>query len=310
MTEIILHHYPQSPVSEKVRVGLGIKDLSWRSVEIPRLPPRPDLIPLTGGYRRTPVMQIGADIYCDSHCILRELERRFPEPSFAADGGAGLAWGIACWTDSTLFNLTVKLVLGAAGDSLPADFTKDRGRLYFGADWGRDLKDAQADQSGIVAQIRTQFGWLDRQLTDGRRFMQGEAAGLPDASAYYLVWFLRGRWDGGAAFLSEFPTLEAWEQRVRAIGHGKPKSMSSGEASEVARLSEPETPERGDPKDPQGLAPGMAVAVAPDGDGGDPDVAGTIRYLDRDTIGLSRRSDIAGSISILFPRLGYRVTRL
>ena len=100
MSEIILHHYPQSPVSEKVRVGLGIKGLAWRSVEIPRLPPKPDLVPLTGGYRRTPVMQIGADVYCDSLAILRELERRFPEPSFEPAGGAaGLAWGFSRWTD-------------------------------------------------------------------------------------------------------------------------------------------------------------------------------------------------------------------
>ncbi|MCH8217263.1 MAG: glutathione S-transferase N-terminal domain-containing protein, partial [Planctomycetes bacterium] len=82
MTEIILHHYPQSPVSEKVRVGLGIKRLAWRSVEIPRLPPKPELMPLTGGYRRTPVLQVGADVYCDSQCILRELERLCPAPSF------------------------------------------------------------------------------------------------------------------------------------------------------------------------------------------------------------------------------------
>ena len=30
MTGIILHQYPQSPVAEKVRVGLGIKGLAWR----------------------------------------------------------------------------------------------------------------------------------------------------------------------------------------------------------------------------------------------------------------------------------------
>ena len=49
MDEIILHHYPPSPVSEKVRVALGIKGLSWRSVEIPRLPPKPDVMPLAKG---------------------------------------------------------------------------------------------------------------------------------------------------------------------------------------------------------------------------------------------------------------------
>jgi glutathione S-transferase len=70
VSEVIFHHYPPSPFSEKVRVAMGIKKLAWHSVEIPRIPPKPDLIPLTGGYRRTPVMQIGADIYCDTQCIL------------------------------------------------------------------------------------------------------------------------------------------------------------------------------------------------------------------------------------------------
>ena len=89
-TEIVFHNYPQSPVAEKVRVAFGFKGLSWRDVEIPRLPPKPMLTALTGGYRRTPVMQIGADIYCDSQCILRELERRYPTPSFMPTSEAGL----------------------------------------------------------------------------------------------------------------------------------------------------------------------------------------------------------------------------
>ena len=99
MSEIILHHYPPSPFSEKVRVALGMKKLAWRSVEIPRVPPKPELMPLTGGYRRTPVMQIGADIYCDSQCILRELQRRFPQPTFYPGGADGLPWAVNRWTD-------------------------------------------------------------------------------------------------------------------------------------------------------------------------------------------------------------------
>jgi glutathione S-transferase len=63
---IILHHFDQSPFSEKIRLIFGFKGLSWKSVRIPRVMPRPDLTPLTGGYRRTPVMQIGADIFCDT----------------------------------------------------------------------------------------------------------------------------------------------------------------------------------------------------------------------------------------------------
>src|SRR6201992_2048670 len=101
--EIILHHYPTSPFSEKVRVAFGIKQLSWRSVEQPVIMPKPDLIPLTGGYRKIPVMQIGADIYCDSQIILRELERRFPTPSLAP-GNKGAGYALGFWAARQLFH--------------------------------------------------------------------------------------------------------------------------------------------------------------------------------------------------------------
>ncbi len=307
MTRIILHNYPQSPVAEKVRVGLGIKGLAWSSVEIPRIPPKPLLMPLTGGYRRTPVMQIGADIYCDSQCILREIERREPLPSFYPGGANGMAWGVSRWTDGELFDQIIKLVLGAAGDALPPDFAEDRGRLYLGPDWAEGLKRANADQPHTASQVRAQFGWMDQRLATGRRFMLGDAPGLPDALAYYLVWFLRGRWPDGPAFLTEFPALEAWEARVRAIGHGSVSEMSAGEALEVARAAEPVTAEQADPGDPQGLAPGMAVTVAPDLDGGEEAVAGKIQAISREEIAILREDSQVGIVCVHFPRVGYRI---
>jgi glutathione S-transferase len=305
MDEIILHHYWPSPVSEKVRVGLGIKGLAWRSVEIPRLPPKPELMPLTGGYRRTPVMQIGADVYCDSQCILRELQRRHPEPSFFPGGSDGMAWGVSRWTDGELMDLAVKIVLGAA-ENLPADFAADRGRLYFGPDW--DLKAIQGDLPWVVAQVRAQFGWIDQRLATGRRFLLGETPGLPDALAYYLVWFLRGRWQEGPGFLAQFPALEAWEARVAALGHGSHEELSAAAALEIAREAEPEAREGADPEDPQGLKPGMTVEVVPAGYGGDPAVAGTIRYADQQTVAILRDNPRVGRVCVHFPRVGYRVT--
>jgi glutathione S-transferase len=100
MPRVILHNYPQSPVAEKARIALGIKGLSWQSVEIPRLAPKPLLTILTGGYRRTPVMQIGADIYCDTQCIIQELERRFPSPTFFPTSNAGLIRGLSVCSES------------------------------------------------------------------------------------------------------------------------------------------------------------------------------------------------------------------
>ena len=90
---IILHHFDRSPFSEKIRVVFGHKGLSWRSVRIPPIMPKPDLMPLTGGYRRTPVMQIGADVFCDTQIIIREIERRFPSPTLFPPGAAGVTLG-------------------------------------------------------------------------------------------------------------------------------------------------------------------------------------------------------------------------
>lgn len=310
MSDIILHNYPQSPVAEKVRVALGIKGLSWRSVEIPRIPPKPMLTKLTGGYRRTPVMQIGADIYCDSQCIMRELDRRFPEPPLCPGGADGMAWGVTRWTDGPLFDQVVKLVLGSAGDALPRDFAEDRGRLYLGPDWAEGLKQANADLPHIATQVRGQFGWMDQRLATGRRFMLGDQPGLPDAVAYHVVWFVRGRWTDGPAFLSEFEALEAWEKRIQEIGHGTSTDLSPEDAIAIAAAANPSTPENADSRDPQQLTPGMRVSVNPDLDGGEQPVTGLVRYADRETIAVSRVEDGVGELCVHFPRVGYRVTVL
>ena len=78
MAEIIFHHYALSPFSEKIRRILAFKGLLWRAVDQPLMMPKPDLIALTGGYRRIPVLQIGADVYCDTALIARRLDTLYP----------------------------------------------------------------------------------------------------------------------------------------------------------------------------------------------------------------------------------------
>ena len=307
-TEIVLHNYPQSPVAEKVRVAFGIKNLSWRDVEIPRLPPKPMLTALTGGYRRTPVMQIGADIYCDSQCILRELERRQPVPSFMPTSDAGLMWCLSRYTDGDLFTLAVKLVLGSAGDDLPSDFAEDRGRLYLGEDWAEGLRRANAELPHLVAQIRAPLSWMDTQLSDGRAFLLGSNPAAIDAQMYHCIWFIRGRWSGGPAMLSEFPDLVRWENNVRAIGHGQSEAMSAEDAIARAKCTEPVSDIGVAHNDPQGLQVGASVTVSPDVDGGEQPVEGTVRYADANTIAIERTTDEVGTVCVHFPRAGYRVT--
>ena len=306
-SEIILHNYPQSPVAEKVRIAFGIKRVSWRSVEIPRLAPKPMLTKLTGGYRRTPVMQIGADIYCDTQCIIRELERRHPSPTFFPTSDAGLMWCLSRWTDGAFFDLAVKVILGSAGDGLPKDFAEDRGRLYLGLDWAEGLKAANAALPHLASQLRAPLHWANEQLSDNRKFLLGEEPAAIDAQLYHLIWFLRGRWDKGPAFLSEFTHLERWEENVGKIGHGAMAAMSPKDAISRAKENEPISVPAIDIRDPQGLKPGMHVTVSPDLDGGEQPVEGEVVVASCDTIILRRQELDVGNIDVHFPRAGYRV---
>lgn len=305
--DIILHNYPQSPVAEKVRVAFGIKGLSWCNVEIPRIPPKPMLTALTGGYRRTPVMQIGADIYCDSQCIIRELERRHPLPSFMPGTDAGLLWCLSRWTDGALFDLAVKIVLGAAGDTLPRDFAEDRGRLYLGEDWAEGLKRANAELPHLIAQLRAPLSWLDQQLRDGRAFLLGDKPAAIDAQMYHVMWFINGRWDGGPQVLAEFPGVQRWMDSVQAIGHGGRSEMSAEAALALASSMDSSTEAGVAENDPQGLRVGQAVAVVPDVNGGEQAVTGTVRMADAQSIAIDRVSEQAGKVCVHFPRAGYRV---
>src|SRR4051812_43512353 len=125
----ILHHFEASPFSEKIRVIFGFKNIAWQSVLIPRIMPKPDLVPLTGGYRRTPVMQIGADIFCDTQIIQREIEARFPQPTLFPSGNEGMPWMAGQWIDRIFFGSAVFLVFGSLGDKVPQDFIDDRTKL-------------------------------------------------------------------------------------------------------------------------------------------------------------------------------------
>jgi glutathione S-transferase len=300
---IILHHFDQSPFSEKIRLIFGLKNIAWTSVRISRIMPRPDLMPLTGGYRRTPVMQIGADIYCDTQCIMRELERRFPEPSLLPHGYEGLAWGSAMWTDRPFFQNTVNLVFGTLADRVPADFIADREQLR-GAKF--DVAAMQAAIPLMRDQYRANLAWIDAQLCDEREWIAGETPSLCDVNAYMNLWYVRSSLGDADEMLAEFDHARAWAGRLRAIGHGQRSEMSSAEALDIAARATPQTEEVSDPGDPNGRKPGDLVEVMPD-DYGRIRVSGEIVALSAQHIAIRRHDPRAGEVVVHFPRAGFLV---
>lgn len=294
--DVILHHYPASPFSEKVRLMFGLKGLAWGSVVTPNMMPKPDLTPLTGGYRRAPVMQIGADIFCDSQVIMAELDRRF-----APAQAQGAAWPVNLWADRLFFQVTVPIIFGELGGAVDPAFIADREKLS-----GRpfDVAAMKAAALPMRQQWRGHAAWLEAALEQGP-WLSGSAPGVADLSAYMNVWFL-----GSAmphirkTLLDGLDRVQDWAGRVAAIGHGQRRDMTGAEALETARLAQPGPAPAHDPNDPLGLEPGAPVVVMADDYGRDP-IVGELVSASRERIVLARREGDLGLVHVHFPRVGF-----
>jgi glutathione S-transferase len=303
MSEIIFHHYWTSPFSEKVRIVFGMKGLTWRSVEIPNMMPKPDLMPLTGGYRKTPVMQIGADIYCDTQLIIRELERRHPTPAIIPH--AGLSFALAFWSDRPFFQATVPLIFGEVGPMIPEAFKKDREKMF--PERPFNYEQMKAAIPAFKDQWRAHADFLEAQLQDGRKFLHGGVANVDDAHCHMNIWFLKSFFAPTAeALLKEFPKLNAWYARACAIGHGTHTPMDSKEALAIAKAATSTAVARADQHDPNGRKPGERVSVMADDYGRDA-VTGELVFSTAQEIAIKRSDPAVGDVVVHFPRAGFLV---
>ncbi len=304
MAELILHHFDLSPFAEKARLMLGLKRLAWRSVPIPLVMPKPDLTALTGGYRKTPVLQVGADVYCDTKLIAVELERRFPAPTLFPGGNRGFALALSAWSDRSFFDPGAGLSMGLNKRGLPQEILDDR-KAFFNF---MNFDVLEEEIPHLHSQLRAQADLVEQQLADGRAFLLGDAPGLADVNAYFPVWMARGNVPTAGTIFAAYERLAGWERRMAAIGHGTRTEMEPAEAHAVARASTPE-PGRGiDPADPLGLAVGDAVVVTPD-DYGKVPVAGELVTLQLHEVAVRRTDPKCGTVVVHFPRIGYRVER-
>jgi glutathione S-transferase len=303
-SELLFHHYDASPFSEKIRLCFGHKGLDWRSVVQPQIMPKPHLLPLTGGYRRIPVLQIGADVYCDSQVIARVLEQRCPEPTLFPAGSEGLCFAVGFWADRLLFQAAVPVLFSRIGPAVPEAFIEDRRQLMGGH---LDFRAVMKAGPLVADQLRAHVSLLEDQLRDGRTFLLGSAFSLADASACHPVWFLLGM-PPTREILDEFPGVRGWAERVRAVGHGRRSECAPDEALRIASASRPRAaPAPLDERDPNGLAPGMRVRVVPDDYGFDP-VEGELVASSPHEVAVLREAPEVGEVVVHFPRAGFRVT--
>ncbi len=305
---LILHHYDFSNYSEKVRLVLGLKGLTWRSVEIPPTLPKPDYIPLTGGYRRAPALQVGADVFCDTARIIEELERRFPQPTLypGPDSAAQRAFiaGLERWTDATLTRNAINYISceHADADRFTPEFLADRAALLGKPEPGLAHRKAAAAKN--LAQLRPQLQWISDILHDGRPYIYGQAMSLADCVIYHPLWVMDQLAGKHTTVIPD--VIRGWMERVAARGHGSPSAMTAHEALDAAASSDPlpvlpsETLD-GDP------ALGETVSITPTDYGRANPSTGTLVSIDTRRMALQHRNARTGLVTVHFPRFGYSV---
>lgn len=312
MSELIFHHYPNSPFSEKIRLIFGFKQLAWRSVTIPVIMPKPDLVALTGGYRRTPVLQIGADIYCDTALIADVLERIQPAPSLYPAAQDGLARTLAQWADSSLFWSAIGYAFQPAGMAAMFGHLPPAALQAFTAD--RAILRGKAARLGVpeaTAQLNEFIRRIDNMLGSGEPFLLGGQVTIADFSVYHGLWYVR-RVSAVAGIFDAVPRVMQWMDRMAAFSHHQPRDMSGDEAVALARTSTPVistgSAAGADFVDLHGAAFGDLVTVMPGDYGLDP-VEGRLVVSTANEFAIERHDARAGTVVVHFPRLGFQLKK-
>ena len=309
MTTLILHHYPTSPFSEKIRLILGHKKLAWKSVVIPSIMPKPDVLALTGGYRKTPFLQIGADIYCDSALICDVLEHVQSEPTLYPPHLKGVSRVFAQWADSTLFWAAMAYNLQPKGAAHIFAATPPEAARAFGED--------RKAMTGNMVRLRppdatsAYRSYLRRiaHMAEEHDFLFGIEPCVADFAAYHPLWFTRTRVPVMGDILGATPAVGEWMDRIAAIGHGGMEKLSASDAITVANKAEP-MPLIANLlidsafQDDHGIALGSRVTVAAESFGSEA-TEGELLAATRMHYTLRRTDPRAGTVHVHFPRIGY-----
>ncbi|WP_148864016.1 glutathione S-transferase family protein [Marinobacter fonticola] len=299
MSELILHQYAMSPFSEKIRTMLGYTGQSWKAVTVREMPPRPDLEPLADGYRKIPVAQIGADVFCDTRTISREIARMSGKPELALENNSqevqdfvrevDLQIFLACIVSSSGGGLLIKLIRNTS--IIDAyKFLKDR------IEMGKKSKVRSVSPKQAKARVAEHVADLEKRLT--RDFLFGDKPCIADFSAYHGLWFVCDVAEKDV--LKNAPRVSAWMERIRAFGHGSVEEISGDQALEVAHATLP----RPLPSSNANGSIGQTVRVAPDDYGREP-ITGTLVADDGTSWIIAHEHPRVGTVNIHVPQQGF-----
>lgn len=303
-TPLILHHYPLSPFSEKIRAMLGYLNMNWHSAITSEMPPRPLIDSLAGGYRKIPVAQIGADILCDSKTITSLLAEHTNKPELALEGCDQATRDFVSEVESDIF---FACIFYASGMPLNRKVIKSLSiwkvikLLFDRINMGRkaNIKMVSPGQaSGIVNDFLPK---LDNHLSNG--FIFGKSPTIADFAAYHSLWFVH--YMGEKPVCSGFPRVSQWLEQMYEFGHGHPTEIISEQALEIAKYA---TPKPVAAQHKQHDLIGELVQIAPDDYALNP-TTGVLEGCTKTSYIISRQDKQAGLVHVHFPQQGFALKK-
>ncbi|KAF7299287.1 Glutathione S-transferase [Mycena indigotica] len=319
---VIVYRYDLSPYSRKLHHTILLKNIPQTWVNVPMIPPRPDVELLGVGHRRIPILAIGGDLYFDTSLAASALERRFPPGQYGSifpprkhNGGSDAALiklFAKSWVDDTLSPSIVSLL---RWHLLPSQLVHDRESLF-----GRpiDIEKQRAARPANLSVLSSHITFLEEQLADGREWLfDTESPSFADSAAHASCLFARTLLESESIFTAEtFPQTTAWLARLSdhlaILEKAQPVTYTSGEEAAAQIASAPREPETvvGFNKVEAGrlgfkLRDTISV-VCDDGPGNIPTI-GVLVALNREEIVLETQSALA-TFRCHFPRIAYTAT--
>lgn len=308
MHDFILHHYDFSPFSEKIRTLLGYKNAHYKVVDIPIIMPKPDLVALTGGYRRTPVLQHNNHIYCDTRLIARVIDEQFNSQSIFPSALLFTTNTLAQWADQHLFSVAVALAFSPAGfkafrqgvsEKFVEEFVNDRAKMRVG---GSGLF---MDTNTALQLVPIYLQQVEQQLNSAGPYICGDQISIADFSIYHCLWFINNN-AGVRGLLKGFLKLNQWFEIMKAIGHGLQTNIDAAAATEIAHSAQKAVFSSEHFLAVNGLDFGERVEIIPT-DYGIAPVVGELIVSKTDEVAVKRIDEKAGEVYVHFPRVGYKI---
>ena len=302
MSVPILYHYPMSPYSEKLRLAMALSGRRWLSASVAAYPPRPELARLVGGYRRIPVLQLGAHFYCDTRLAFAALT-----------GHESSCWRLS-ETDEALRRraeqeVFFSVVAGASPYRAMRFLTAELGvpgLLRFVRDRIAMTRGATIVQPDAKTARRTVLSFINQladRLAEGA-FLSGPEVGYLDLCCFHPLWMAT---QIDSSKLAAWPSpVRSWFAKVEELGHGT-STAASTQLINDAIADDQAAFSGGMVEDPFVVSEPVSMSPA---DYARDETAGRLTHLDERSVVLERELVDGTRVYCHFPRQGFELSRL